>query len=118
MRPTACGGNLQAVGRFDVGDSMNKTLAIVVVVAAVVLVGVAGLMVLNRGGTADSTSTPPAIAPGDMREHNRKQIGEMLDADRARGEEARRMSTGTTREASQPQPATQPAGSTGRSGSQ
>ena len=77
---------------------MNKTVVIVVALAAVVLVGVAGLMVLKPGG-AEPTSTPPppspALAPGDMREHNRKQIGEMLDASRERGDEARRLSTGT-----------------------
>lgn len=84
---------------------MNKTVVIVVAVAAILLVGVAGLMVRNRGGAADSTSTPPAIAPGDMREHNRKQIGEMLDADRARGEEARRLSTAA---ATQPTVSTPP----------
>jgi hypothetical protein len=109
MQPTGRGGNLQAVRRSDVGDSMNKTVVIVVAVAAVVLVGVAGLMVLNRGGAADSTSTPPAIAPGDMREHNRKQIGEMLDADRARGAQARRLSAATaTQPIASPPPSTSP----------
>jgi uncharacterized membrane protein len=96
---------MRAIRRSDAGDSMNKTVVIVVAVAAVVLVGVAGLMVLNRGGATDSTSTPPAIAPGDMREHNRKQIGEMLDADRARGEATRRLSTAA---ATQPLASTPP----------
>jgi hypothetical protein len=75
---------------------MSKPLVIVAAVAAVVLIGVGALVVVKRGGDSTTTSPPPpALNPSDMREHNRRQIGDALDAARERGEEARRQSAAT-----------------------
>jgi hypothetical protein len=72
---------------------MNKPPVIVAALAIAVLIGVGALVVAKRGG--QSAPTPADLSPSGMREHNRRQIGDALDAARERGEEARRQSATT-----------------------
>jgi hypothetical protein len=72
---------------------MSKNTAIVAVIAVCMLVGAGVVLIVKSGG--DSKPTPGPSAPADMREYNRKQIGDALDASRERGEEARRQSAQT-----------------------